>query len=115
MLDKCSESVKDVDPAEYAYATLAVYELNDVSKLRTIFLDAYDRSVQTYQAVMTSIGSSPKPTSQKLTNQSSNAYFERTLFRARRKLCAVQGSSSEFQRWIAVRKTLAIKTSVCGR
>ena len=83
MLDKCSESVKDVDPTEYAYATLAVYELNDVSKLRTIFLDAYDRSVQRYQAV--------------------------------RKLCAVQGSSSEFQRWIAVRKTLAIKTSVCGR
>lgn len=49
-------SFLDVDPTEYAYATLAVYELNDVSKLRTIFLDAYDRSVQRYQAVMTSIG-----------------------------------------------------------
>lgn len=49
-------SFLDVQAQDYAHATLAVYELNDVSLLRDLYLDAYERSVQRYQAVASSVG-----------------------------------------------------------
>lgn len=49
-------SFVDVDPAAYAQALLAVYETNDISLFRDLFLWAYRRSTLKYTAVQQSLG-----------------------------------------------------------
>ncbi|MEO8336365.1 MAG: Fic family protein [bacterium] len=49
-------SFSDVAPAAYRDATLAVYEFNDVSLLRDVFIWAYSRSSQQFKVVRESLG-----------------------------------------------------------
>jgi hypothetical protein len=53
-------SFLDVDPADYAIATLGVYERLDVSLAAELFAWTYRRSIPKYQAVLTSMGA-PDP------------------------------------------------------
>lgn len=49
-------SFVDVAETEYTDAILAVYELNDISLLRTVFIQAYERSAQRYTVIRGAIG-----------------------------------------------------------
>jgi fido (protein-threonine AMPylation protein) len=53
-------SFLDVDPADYALATLGVYERLDVSLAAELFAWTYRRSIPKYQAVLASMGT-PDP------------------------------------------------------
>jgi fido (protein-threonine AMPylation protein) len=53
-------SFLDVDPADYAIATLGVYERLDVSLAAELFAWTYRRSIPKYQAVLASMGT-PDP------------------------------------------------------
>ena len=49
-------SFTDVDPTAYVSALLGVYERNDVSLIRDLYIWAYNRSSQKYTAVQQSLG-----------------------------------------------------------
>lgn len=49
-------SFADVDQDEYVKALLGVYEQNDVSLIRDLYLWAYERSAQQYSAIQQSMG-----------------------------------------------------------
>ncbi len=46
----------DVDRQDYVEAVLAIYELNDVSLLRTLFVEAYERSLARYTSIRETLG-----------------------------------------------------------
>lgn len=49
-------SFTDVDPEAYAKSLLGVYEKNDLSLIRDLYLWAYDRSAQRYSAIQQAMG-----------------------------------------------------------
>jgi Fic family protein len=49
-------SFLDVDRDDYLHAMLDVYEVNDVARLRRLFVDGYRRSAQKYAVIAQSIG-----------------------------------------------------------
>ncbi|RYG58013.1 Fic family protein [bacterium] len=55
-LNLCPLSFIDVPERDYIDGLLAIYEFNDVSILRDVFVWAYERSCQAYQAVRQSLG-----------------------------------------------------------
>ncbi len=46
----------DVDQKDYAHALLGIYEKNDISLLRELYIWAYERSAQRYSAVQQAMG-----------------------------------------------------------
>ncbi len=52
----CPLSFVDVPKEDYVHALLGVYELNDVSALRDVFIWAYRRSAARYAAIAQSVG-----------------------------------------------------------
>lgn len=46
----------DVTRQDYTEAVLAIYELNDISLLRTLYIEAYERSVARYTAIRETLG-----------------------------------------------------------
>jgi len=65
-------SFLDIDPADYALATLGVYERLDVSLAAELFAWTYRRSITKYQAVLASMGA-PDPLRAKYREHLTNA------------------------------------------